>query len=235
MQENNSKTVQKIRKSCFNTLLPYLRERGKINKNGMDMEWSMGYRVVLASASPRRKEILEQVGVNFTCRTSKKEEVVKTTDPKAAVQELARAKAEDVAASEQGPVLVIGADTVVAYQGRILGKPKDREDAIRMISSFAGDVHEVYTGVCMDIKETDGTEKTICFAEKAEVEVYPMTDAEIRAYADSKEPMDKAGSYAVQGLFAPYIKRISGDYYCIVGLPIAGIYQRLKQEGILLF
>ncbi len=195
----------------------------------------MGYRVVLASASPRRKEILEQVGVNFTCRTSKKEEVIKSTEPREAVQELAKAKAEDAAGFEQGAVLVIGADTVVAYQGKILGKPRDREDAVRMISSFAGDIHEVYTGVCLLIKEADGAEKTICFAEKAEVEVYPMTDAEIQAYADSKEPMDKAGAYAVQGLFAPYIKGISGDYYCIVGLPIAGIYQRLKQEGIFLF
>lgn len=195
----------------------------------------MGYRIVLASASPRRKEILEQVGVNFTCRTSKKEEVIKSTEPKAAVQELAKAKAEDVADFEQGPVLVIGADTVVAYQGEILGKPKDREDAVRMISSFAGSTHEVYTGVCLLIKEADGTEKKICFAEKAEVEVYPMTDTEIQAYTDSREPMDKAGAYAVQGLFAPYIKGISGDYYCIVGLPVAGIYQRLKQEGIFLF
>lgn len=195
----------------------------------------MERRVVLASGSPRRKEILTQVGVRFTCRTSKKEEIINSTDPKTAVQELARSKAEDVAGEEEGPVLVLGADTVVAYQGKILGKPKDREDAVQMISSFAGDVHEVYTGVCMILKEADGTEKTICFAEKAEVEVYPMTDAEIEAYADSKEPMDKAGAYAVQGRFAPYIKRISGDYYCIVGFPIAGIYQRLKEEGISLF
>ena len=195
----------------------------------------MEYRVVLASGSPRRKEILTQVGVKFTCRTSEKEEIIKSTDPKMTVQELARSKAEDVAGKEEGPVLVLGADTVVAHQGKILGKPKDKEDAIRMISSFADDVHEVYTGVCIIVKEANGAEKKICFAEKADVEVYPMTDAEIRAYVDSKEPMDKAGAYAVQGLFAPYIKRISGDYYCIVGFPIAGIYQRLKEEGILLF
>ncbi|MGN0507379.1 MAG: Maf family protein [Lachnospiraceae bacterium] len=195
----------------------------------------MKYRVVLASGSPRRKEILGQVGVEFTCRTSGKEEVIRSTDPKEVVLELSAMKAEDVADAEEGPVLVLGADTVVAYRGQILGKPKDRADAIRMISSFAGETHEVYTGVCMIIKEEDGTKKTLSFAETTGVTVYPMTTGEIETYVDSGEPMDKAGAYAVQGLFAPYIKSISGDYYNIVGFPIAGIYQRLKEEGILLF
>lgn len=194
----------------------------------------MNYRVVLASGSPRRKEILMQIGVSFTCRTSDKEEVIRSTDPEEVVKELAQMKAEDVAASEEGPVLVLGADTVVAHRGQILGKPKDREDAIRMVSGLAGDTHEVYTGVCMIIKEADGTIRKVSFAEATKVSVYPMTEQEIEAYVDTKEPMDKAGAYAVQGLFAPYIQGISGDYYNIVGFPIAGIYQRLKAEGIVL-
>lgn len=192
----------------------------------------MKYQVILASGSPRRKELLELIGVEFKIITSNKEEVITSSNPEEVVKELSQMKAEDVAKNVEGPALILGADTVVAYKGNILGKPKDKEDAIRMISSFAGDDHYVYTGVCIIRKETDGSVKTISFAEGTRVTVYPMTAEEIEHYADSKEPMDKAGAYAIQGLFAPYIKEIEGDYYNIVGFPIAGIYQRLKEEGI---
>lgn len=195
---------------------------------------SMEYQVILASGSPRRKELLEQIGVSFQIITSNKEEIITSTNPEDVVKELSMRKAEDVAAEVSGPAIILGADTVVAYHGEILGKPKDKEDAIRMISSFAGDVHYVYTGVCMIRKEADGTVKNISFAEGTKVTVYPMTKQEISDYVESGEPMDKAGAYAIQGLFAPYIKEISGDYYNIVGFPIAGIYQRLKEEGIVL-
>ena len=192
----------------------------------------MKYQVILASGSPRRKELLELIGVEFKIITSNKEEVITSSNPEEVVKELSLMKAEDVAKNVEGPALILGADTVVAYKGNILGKPKDKEDAIRMISSFAGDDHYVYTGVCIIRKEADGSVKTISFAEGTRVTVYPMTAEEIERYADSKEPMDKAGAYAIQGLFAPYIKGIEGDYYNIVGFPIAGIYQRLKEEGI---
>lgn len=192
----------------------------------------MKYQVILASGSPRRKELLEQIGVEFKIITSNKEEIITSTNPEDVVKELSAMKAEDVAAGISGPAIILGADTVVAHKGRILGKPKDREDAIRMITSFAGDDHHVYTGVCIIRKEADGSVKTISFAEGTRVTVYPMTEQEIETYVDSGEPMDKAGAYAIQGLFAPYIKEIAGDYYNIVGFPIAGIYQRLKAEGI---
>ena len=192
----------------------------------------MEYRIILASGSPRRKELLEQIGVNFEIITSNKEEIITSTNPEDVVKELSMMKAEDVAGSMEGPVIVLGADTVVAHGGRILGKPKDKEDAINMITSFAGEDHYVYTGVCIIRKEEDGSVKTISFAEGTKVTVYPMTEEEIKEYVESGEPMDKAGAYAIQGLFAPYIKGIEGDYYNIVGFPIARIYQQLKEEGI---
>lgn len=194
----------------------------------------MNYPIILASGSPRRKELLKLLGVDFKVIISNKEEILTSSDPETVVKELSMRKAEDVAEGVAGSAIILGADTVVAYQGQILGKPKDREDAIRMISSFAGDEHSVYTGVCMIRKEADGSVKKISFAEKTHVTVYPMTHQEIERYVDTGEPMDKAGAYAIQGLFAPYIKEISGDYYNIVGFPIAGIYQRLKSEGICL-
>jgi len=192
----------------------------------------MEYQIILASGSPRRKELLELIGVEFKIITSNKEEVITSTNPEEVVKELSMMKAEDVAEGIEGPVVILGADTVVAHGGRILGKPKDKEDAFRMIRSFAGEDHYVYTGVCIIKKEADGSEKKISFAEGTKVTVYPMTDEEIERYVASGEPMDKAGAYAIQGLFAPYIKGIEGDYYNIVGFPIAGIYQRLKAEGI---
>ena len=192
----------------------------------------MKYQTILASGSPRRKELLELIGVEFKIITSNKEEIITSTNPVEVVKELSMMKAEDVAENIAGPAVILGADTVVAHGGRILGKPKDAEDAVEMIRSFAGDDHYVYTGVCIIRKEADGTAKKISFAEGTKVTVYPMTEAEIERYVASGEPMDKAGAYAIQGLFAPYIKGIEGDYYNIVGFPIAGIYQRLKEEGI---
>lgn len=194
----------------------------------------MEYRVILASGSPRRKELLEQMGVSFEIKTSKKEEVITSTNPEEVVKELSKIKAEDVAESVVGSAIILGADTVVAHKGRILGKPKDKADAIQMISSFAGQDHYVYTGVCIIIKEEDGSQDILSFAEETKVTVYPMTKQEILDYVESGECNDKAGSYAIQGLFAPYIKEIVGDYYNIVGFPIAGIYQRLKEKGIFL-
>lgn len=194
----------------------------------------MEYRVVLASGSPRRKELLRQLGVEFSCRTSSREEIIRSTDPKSVVAELSAMKAEEVAEQEKGPVLVIGADTVVSHRGEILGKPKNDEDAVRMLTMLAGDTHEVYTGVTVLIKENEKIVRRVAFTQATRVQVYPMEEQEIRSYVATGEPRDKAGAYAIQGLFAPYICGIEGDYYNIVGFPIGKLYQKLKAEGILL-
>ena len=192
----------------------------------------MKYRIVLASGSPRRKEILAGIGASYDVIVSDCDESTTVTDPAELVKELSFRKAEAVAKDLNGPVLVIGADTVVAYNGSILGKPKDREDAKRMITMLADNVHQVYTGVSLIIKEADGDCKVISFAECSEVEVDSMTDRQIEEYLDTHEGEDKAGSYAVQGIFAVHIKGIKGDYFNIVGLPVAGIYKRLYENGI---
>ena len=139
----------------------------------------MKYQVILASGSPRRKELLELIGVDFKIITSNKEEIITSTNPEEVVKELSLMKAEDVAEGITGPAIILGADTVVAHGGRILGKPKDAEDAVNMIRSFAGDDHFVYTGVCIIRKEADGSVKKISFAEGTRVTVYPMTEKEI--------------------------------------------------------
>ncbi len=192
----------------------------------------MKYRIVLASGSPRRKEILAGIGANYDVIVSDCDESTTVTEPAELVKELSKRKAEVVAKDLAGPVLVIGADTVVAYNGSILGKPKDRADAKRMISMLADDVHQVYTGVSLIIKEETGESRTISFAECSEVSVDAMTDRQVEEYLETREGEDKAGSYAVQGIFAVHIKGIKGDYFNIVGLPVAAIYKQLYENGI---
>ena len=182
-------------------------------------------KIILASASPRRKEILSKLGVPFEVQVSTCDENIGLADPSEMVEQLSKLKADDVA-KRNPDALVIGADTVVSYGNRILGKPKDREDAIRMIKMIAGHEHQVYTGVTIVIPGED----TVSFVEATGVKVVDMTDDEIERYVDSGEPMDKAGAYAIQGLFAPYISGIEGDYYNVVGLPIASVYSILKRH-----
>lgn len=195
-------------------------------------EFCMRYRIVLASGSPRRKEILARIGVSCDVIVSDCDESTEITAPAELVRELSYRKAEAVAKELRGPVIVIGADTVVSYNGAILGKPKDRADARRMISMLAGDIHQVYTGVSLILKEADGECRVLTFAECSEVEVDAMTERQVEEYLDTGEGEDKAGSYAVQGIFAAHIKEIKGDYFNIVGLPVAGIYKRLYENGI---
>ncbi|MGL6217444.1 MAG: Maf family protein, partial [Lacrimispora sphenoides] len=142
--------------------------------------------------------------------------------------ELSRQKAKDVASRMQPGTYVIGADTVVAAGGEILGKPISHEDAYRMISLIEGRTHQVYTGVTL-VYCGDRGNKVRTFVEKTDVHLYPMTDGEIRAYADSADPMDKAGAYGIQGTFAAFIKGIDGDYNNVVGLPVGRVYQEIKQ------
>lgn len=188
--------------------------------------------IVLASASPRRLELLRQIGVEPEVVVSHVEEVVTSQVPEQVVMELSRQKAEDVAESQKAGTLVIGSDTVVSVDGKILGKPKTHAEAEEMIRSIAGRTHQVYTGVCMVLKAENGAEDTVLnFYDETEVEVYPMSDEEIKSYAESEEPMDKAGSYAVQGVFGRYIKGLKGSYANVMGLPISMVYQEMKKIG----
>lgn len=186
--------------------------------------------IILASGSPRRKEILEQVGLVFSIRPAQGEEVIKGEEPSEIVENLSCAKAREVASDLSGDVLVIGADTIVSFEGRILGKPADETKAVEMLRMLSGETHQVYTGVTAIIKGK--INKTITFSQCTEVEIFPMEEDEIRAYVRTGEPMDKAGSYAVQGLFARYIKGIRGDYYNVMGLPVARLLRVLKENGV---
>ncbi len=200
--------------------------------------------IILASASPRRKELLEQIGVEFTICPAKGEEIITKTVPSEVVEELAKQKAEEIAAgilsyNEEHPelvtpqdCLVIGADTVVAYDGRILGKPADEADADGMLSMLAGHTHHVYTGVALVFVDASGRVGERIFHEETEVTMYPMTQKEIEDYIATGEPMDKAGAYGIQGRCAMHIEKIAGDYNNVVGLPVARLYQELKSLGI---
>lgn len=205
--------------------------------------------IILASASPRRKELLEQIGLEFEIVPAKGEEIITETKPEAVVMELSRQKAREVAAMVRDYVnahqdimtpqdmLVIGADTVVAAENeegdmQILGKPKDEADAYRMLSMLSGKVHSVYTGVTLVFLDKSGKAGEHCFYEKTDVHMRKMSDLEINRYIATGEPMDKAGAYGIQGKCAIYIEKIDGDYNNVVGLPISAIYHELQKLGI---
>ena len=192
------------------------------------MHMDIRIKLVLASASPRRKELLSQIGIVPEIVPSTIEEVITSSVPEEVVRELSLQKARDVAGRQGCKTCVIGADTVVAADGKILGKPASHEDAYRMISMLEGRTHQVYTGVTLIYCGQNGsTVRT--FVEKTDVSVYPMSEQEIKRYADDEEPMDKAGAYGIQGKFAAFIKGIDGDYNNVVGLPVGRVYQELKQ------
>ncbi|WP_271716125.1 Maf family protein [Anaeromicropila herbilytica] len=192
--------------------------------------------IILASSSPRRREILEQVGVSFEIVPSDKEEIITKTKPYDIVKDLASMKANDVLLKVSKPSIIIGADTIVAHNDRIMGKPKDELDAKHMIQELQNDTHEVYTGVSIILSDYNDENilisKELNFYEKTSVSVTAISEDEIDAYVASKEPLDKAGAYAIQGRFATFISKIEGDYFNVVGLPIAKIYEALKREGI---
>lgn len=187
-------------------------------------------KIILASASPRRRELMEQAGYEFEIQVSHKEEVYTSTTPDEIVKELALLKAKDIAEqNDMKNLVVIGADTVVAHKGMILGKPGSREDAFQMIQGFQGDKHQVYTGVAILDYDVDGKETIINHAVKTDVYVNPMTDDEIWKYIETDNVMDKAGSYGIQSGFAIHIEKIEGDYFNVVGLPISYIYEEMKK------
>lgn len=192
-------------------------------------------RIILASASPRRKELLERAGVCFSVVPGNADETIVSEKPEDAVQELSFRKAEAVAEKTdfaEGTV-VLGADTIVVYRGEILGKPRDKKEAVRMLGSLQGTSHQVFTGVTMLRKGKDGWERR-SFAECTEVEFYPVSEAEIRAYAATGDPLDKAGAYGIQGPFFVYVKGIRGDYCNVVGLPVARLFREAKKWGVAL-
>ena len=187
-------------------------------------------KIILASASPRRRELLTQAGYEFEIQVSHKEETYTSEIPYEIVKELALLKAKDIAEQNDAKnMIIIGADTVVAHKGAILGKPKSKEDAFEMIKAFQGDKHQVYTGVAILDYDADGNETIVNHAVKTDVYVNSMTDEEIWNYIESDNVMDKAGSYGIQSGFAVYIEKIEGDYFNVVGLPISYIYEQLKQ------
>ena len=189
-------------------------------------------KIILASASPRRRELLDQIGVCFAVQPACGEEKITSADPKKVVEELSAQKAAEVADTQkEDDWLVIGADTVVSCKGQILGKPGSEENAFRMLSMLEGNTHEVYTGVTLiRIKKESGHfyQESRTFSEGTDVSFYPMTEREICDYIATGEPMDKAGAYGIQGKAAIFVKGIRGDYNNVVGLPIARLYQELK-------
>lgn len=181
-------------------------------------------KILLASQSPRRQELLRQVGIDFFCMPAQGEEHTIKTEPKEAVIDLARQKSAQINAQTQNQ-WILAADTVVAFQDQILGKPKDERHAKEMLTLLQGKTHQVYTGVSMINQQN---KEEICFAEQTKVEIYPMSEREIYDYIATGEPMDKAGAYAIQGKFAVYIKGIEGDFYNVVGLPVARVRHALN-------
>ena len=215
-------------------------------------------RIILASASPRRRELLAQIGVEFEVRVSGREEIYYSTVPEEIVEELALAKAENVleelrkellekqarkgnvtgktrtekADADIADTVVIGADTVVVLDGRILGKPKDKADAEAMLAELQGRAHDVYTGVAVLSFDGRGEKSVYSHAVQTKVYVHEMSGKEIRDYVSTGDPLDKAGAYGIQGSFAAFVDRIDGDYYNVVGLPVSYIYQILKKTAV---
>ena len=193
---------------------------------------------ILASGSPRRKELLGQIGISFEIMVADGEEIITKTLPSEIVEELSYEKAAEVAdryeadSTVSRPTVIIGADTIVALGTQIMGKPKDEADAVRMLSALQNNTHQVYTGVTLIVLGL-GDRRVIRFHEKTDVMMYPMTKEQIQAYVDTKDPMDKAGSYGIQGLCAAYIKGIVGDYNNVVGLPVGRLYQELVGQGLI--
>ena len=186
-------------------------------------------RLILASASPRRRELMEKLQIPFTCEVSRVEETVpQGVTAEQTAEYLSGIKAGAVYEGHTGEgKTVIGSDTVVVLDGKIYGKPADADDAFRMLRELSGKTHRVLTGVTL--LSDEGKES---FTTATEVEFYDLSDEEIRSYLETGEPFDKAGAYGIQGYGALLVKRISGDYYTVMGFPIAEIARRLKKRGL---
>lgn len=200
--------------------------------------------IILASASPRRKELLEQIGISFEICPAKGEERITKSVPHEVVEELASQKAIEVASMVRtyeethqelvtpSDLMVIGADTIVSCGGQILGKPKDERDACHMLKLLSGGTHQVYTGVSIVLLDASGKAGQVTFHEKTDVTMRAMSEEEIRRYVATGEPMDKAGAYAIQGLAAMFVIGLDGDYYNVMGLPVCPLAMILRKFGV---
>ncbi len=217
-------------------------------------------KLILASASPRRRELLLQAGYEFQVLPAKGEEVIHSTEPAQIVKELSAGKAAEVAdrllAGERSveelsagdpaaaDYVVLGADTIVVMDGTVLGKPRDEQDAFEMLTALQGRTHQVYTGVTIREVHTAGSRNKekekegememspLSFAVCTQVEFSPVSVEEIRRYIATGEPMDKAGAYGIQGAAAVFVRGIEGDYTSVVGLPLCAVYEALSHFGI---
>ena len=190
-------------------------------------------KVILASQSPRRAALLDLSKVDFEVMPSKYEEKIKSgANIEEQAKELAYGKALEVFNNTQGDRAIIGADTIVVKNNKVYGKPKDRQDAIRMLKELQGDYHVVYTSLSVLIEDHDEY-KEYKELSKTLIEISPMSDEEIKEYVDSEEPYDKAGAYAIQSYFSRYVEKIDGNYMSVIGLPIDKVYQILKENDIM--
>ena len=183
--------------------------------------------VVLASASPRRRELLEQIGLSFAVRPAAAEPTVIGLSPDQTVCAVALAKAEDVAASASPEELILGADTLVYLDGEPLGKPSCREEAVSMLRRLSGREHDVYTGIALV-----GAGRKMVRFERTAVRFRPLTEELIRRYVDTGEPLDKAGAYGIQGKGCLLVESICGDYNNVVGLPLGLLRDMLESFGV---
>ena len=183
-------------------------------------------KLILASASPRRRELLEKAGFDGTVEPCTAEEIYTASGPAEIVRELAEAKAHAVFSAHPEACAVLGADTVVALLGQILGKPKDTEEAAGMIRMLSGKVHQVFTGVSLLLRK-DGKVYERSFSVGTDVYVKELSEDDVRDYVGLGESLDKAGAYAIQGGFSAYIDRISGDYENVIGLPVKAVREAL--------
>ena len=184
-------------------------------------------KLILASQSPRRRQLIVEFGLPFECITTCADEKTTETDPEKVAMDISRQKAEWACKNMQlnDNEVIIGADTIVVFNGKILGKPKSDDDARQMLKMLSGNTHSVYTGVTIIWKRT-----ATSFAEKTDVTFAAITDDELEAYIKTGDHKDKAGSYGIQGPFSLHIPAICGDYNNVVGFPIARIYNELKKH-----
>lgn len=180
---------------------------------------------ILASKSPRRREILSDLGISFEIKTADTDESCELTDPRQYVEELALRKGRAVSDGIDSDTVIIASDTVVACGGKILGKPVDRADAARMLDMLSGSKHDVISGIALISKD-----KEAVASEVTHVIFDKLTASDKEIYLNSDEPYDKAGAYAIQGLASMWIKGIEGDYFNVVGLPVKRLHDLLLAE-----
>lgn len=190
-------------------------------------------KIYLASQSPRRKELLELMGLTFDCIPSTKdEEMTDTEDLTHLSERLAKQKAEDIFSNLSGDRIVIGSDTLVCLDGKKFGKPKDEDDAKYMLKSLSGNWHEVISSLSVMI-ERDGRQNEYLTSAITKVKFIELSDKMIDNYIKTKEPMDKAGAYAIQGRASVFIEKIDGSYSSVIGLPTHLLFDILKKENVL--